>query len=96
MRANPSFSQAELATLPVLDFKTTSPTILAEAYEQTRYIPVKPWKNAADEDMRERLDRAAAHSSGIALETIRDLRVQISTGPSLTNELAAEKGRGAR
>ena len=88
--ANPSFSQAELATLRVPDFRVTSSSILAEAYEQTRHIPVTPWKKAADDDMRERLDQAAANTTGIELETIRDLRERISREPTVSNELSVD------
>ena len=42
MLTNPSFSQAELATLRVPDFKVASAAVLAEAYERTKHIPVKP------------------------------------------------------
>ena len=90
MLTNPSFSQAELATLPVLDLKSTSAAILAEAYERTRQITVKPWKYAADDDMRDCIDQAAAHTTGIDIETIRDWRARISREPTVTNEYAAE------
>ena len=86
---NPSFSQAELATLPVPDFRTASASRLAEAYELTRHVPVKPWKHAAGDDMRDCLDRAAAATTGIDLETIRDLRARTSREPTLSNEPAA-------
>ncbi len=38
---NPSFSQAVLATLPVPDFRTLSAVALAEAFEQTKSMPVR-------------------------------------------------------
>ena len=84
--ANPSFSQSELATLRVPDFKATSATSLAEAYEQTRQMPVNPWKNSADDEMRDCLDRAAAETVGIDIATIRDLRARISREPTVSNE----------
>ena len=86
---NPSFSQADLATLCVPDFSATSAAVLAEAYERTRRIPVKPWKNAADDDMRDCLDQAAAQTTGIDLETIRDWRGRISREPTVANEVTA-------
>ena len=90
MLTNPSFSQAELATLRVPDFKTASPAALAEAYERTKGMTVRPWKHAADDDMRDRLDQAAARTTGIDIETIRDWRTRISREPTVTNERAAE------
>ena len=82
---NPSFSQAELAMLPVPDFRTLSAVALAEAFEQTKSMPVEPWKNAADDDLRDALDRAAATTTGIEVATIRDLRVRISCEPTVSN-----------
>ena len=90
MLTNPSFSQAELATLRVPDFKATNAAILAEAYERTKHMPVKPWKNGADDDMREHLDQAAAQTTGMNIETIRDWRVRISREPTVTNDHATE------
>ena len=89
MLTNPSFSQAELATLRVPDFRKTSASMLAEAYERTRHVPVKPWKHADRDDMRDRLDRAAAATTGIDLATIRDWRTRISREPTVSNEPAA-------
>lgn len=86
---NPSFSQAELATLPVPDFKVTSPATLAEAYERTRHMPVKPWKCAADDEVRECLDQAAAQTTGIELETIKGWRARISREPTISKERGA-------
>ena len=85
---NPSFSQAELRTLRVPDFKAVSPRPLAEAYERTKHMPVKPWKHAADDELRECLDQAAAETTGVSLATIRDLRVRISREPTVSNEPA--------
>ena len=87
---NPSFSQAELETLPVPNFKLSSAAILIEAYERTKQITVRPWKYAADDDMRDCIDQAAAHTTGIDIETIRDWRARISREPTVTNEYAAE------
>ena len=87
---NPSFSQAELATLRIPEFKTTNPDMLAEAYERTKRKLVKPWKNAVDDDMRDHLDQAAAVTTGIKIETIRCLRARISREPTITNTLAEE------
>ena len=88
--SNPSFSQAELGTLTVPDFKTTVPAILADAYEHAKHMQVKPWKYAADDEVRECLDQAAAKTTGIALETIRDWRVRISREPTISNERGKE------
>ena len=87
---NPSFSQAHLATLRVPDFRVTSSSILAEAYEQTRQMSATPWKDAPDDDMRERLDQAAADTTGIELETIRNLRERISREPTVSSELSVD------
>ena len=90
MLTNPSFSQAELATLRVPDFRATDAAVLAEAYERTKHTLVKPWKNAADDEMRECLDQASAQTTGIDLETIKDWRTRISREPTVTNARAAE------
>ena len=87
---NPSFTLAELATLPVLGSMATSRAVLAKAYERTNHMPAKPWKFAADDDMRECLDRAAAGTTGIDLQTIRGWRVRTSREPTLTNELTKQ------
>ena len=94
MLTNPSFSQAELATLRVPDFRAASTSMLAEAYEQTRHVPVKPWKHAGHDDMRDCLDRAAAATTGVDLATIRDWRARISREPTVSNE-SAEGGQEA-
>ena len=83
---NPSFSQADLATLPVPDFKVTSPATLTEAYEHTKHLTVKPWKYATDDEVRECLDQAAAEATGVTLEKIRDWRARISREPTISNE----------
>ena len=70
--------------------KATSAAVLAEAYERTKHMPVKPWKNGADDDMREHLDQAAAQTTGMDIETIRDRRARISREPTVTNEPVAE------
>ena len=88
--SNPSFSQAELSTLPIPDFKATSPTILAEAYERTRHIPVKPWKNAVDDEVRKCLDQAAARTTGIDIEAIRDWKARVCREPTISKERDAE------
>ncbi len=85
MLTNPSFSQAELATLRVPDFKAASANMLAAAFEQTRCLTVEPWKSAAHDDMRDRLDQAAAQTVGIELETIRDWRERLSREPTIAN-----------
>ena len=86
---NPSFSQSELATIRVPDFALTNANILVEAYEQTKQMPVMPWKLAADDDMRDILDQAAAKTTGIDLETIRDWRLRISREPTIANKSLA-------
>ena len=88
--ANPSFSQAELATLPVPNFKSVSAASLTEAYEQTCQMPVNPWKDSADDEVRDRLDRAASETVGIDIATIRDLRARISREPTVSNEPAID------
>ena len=88
MLTNPSFSQAELTTLRVPDFKVMGATALADAYERTKCMPVKPWKYAADDDMRDCLDRAAAQTTRIDLETIRGWRARVSREPTVTNDHA--------
>jgi len=93
---NPSFSQAELATLRVPDFRRASAAMLAEAYERTRQMPVNPWKQAADDDMRDCLDRAAAETTGIDLDTVRDWRARIAREPTVANERAAESALADR
>ncbi len=90
MLTNPSFSQAELATLRVPDFRTTSAARLAEAYEQTKEMPVNPWKNSSDDEMRDCLDHAASETTGIDIATIRDWRMRISREPTVSNEAATE------
>ena len=90
MLTNPSFSQADLATLRVPDFKAASTATLAEAYERTRHTPVRPWKHAADDDMRDSLDQAAAQTTGIDIETIRDWRARISREPTVTSKNVVE------
>ena len=47
-------------------------SLLAEAFERTKHVPVKPWPHAAGDDMRDCLDRAAAATTGMDLATIRD------------------------
>ena len=86
MLTNPSFSQAELATLRVPDFKATSAASLAEAYEQTRLMPFDPWKRSSDDEMRDCLDRAASETTGIDIATIRDWRARISREPTVSNQ----------
>ena len=84
MLTNPSFSQAELATLPVPDFKRTDVKHLADAYELTKLTPVRPWLEAANDGMRELLDQAASQTTGINLDTIRDWRRRISREPTVS------------
>ena len=80
---NPSFSQAELATLRIPDFKATNPAGLARAYERTKLAAVQPWKSASNDEMRDCLDQAAAQTTGIDIATIRDWRVRISHEPTV-------------
>ncbi len=86
MLTNPSFSQAELATLRIPDFKQTSPAGLAEAYDRTKRMAVNPWKNSANDEMRDCLDRAASETVGTDIATIRDMRARISREPTVSNE----------
>jgi len=87
---NPSFSQAALATLRVPDFKVTSPAGLAEAYDRTKRMAVNPWKNSANDEMRDCLDQAASETAGIDIATIRDMRARISREPTVSNEPAMD------
>ena len=89
--ANPSFSQAELATLLVPDFKSTDARLLAVAFEETKRIPVTPWKHSADDKIRDCLDRAASETVGIDLATIRNWRLRISREPTVSNKLATNE-----
>ncbi len=91
---NPSFSQAELATLRMHDFKAASPRPLAAAYDRVRRMPVKPWKHSAADELRDRLDQATAETTGVALATIRDLRARISREPTVSNQHGEEDGKG--
>ena len=90
MLTNPSFSQAELATFRVPDFKVASAAVLAEAYEHTKHMPVKPWKHGADDDMRDCLDQAATRTTGIDIGTIRCWRARISCEPTVTSKNVVE------
>ena len=87
---NPSFSQAELATLPVPDFRITDAGILAAAFGRVRLSPMMPLRNAAEDDLRDCLDRAAAETTGIDIETIRDWRRRIAAEPTVTNSRAED------
>ena len=87
---NPSFSQADLATLPVPDFRTTDPGVLAAAFDETRLVAAGSWRNAARDPMRDRLDQAAAATTGIPLDTIRDWRGRISLEPTVSGAHAPE------
>ena len=60
-------------------------SLLAEAFERTKHVPVKPWPHAAGDDMRDCLDRAAAATTGMDLATIRDWRTRISCEPTVSN-----------
>ncbi|MDE0537349.1 MAG: DEAD/DEAH box helicase family protein [Rhodospirillales bacterium] len=90
MLTNPSFSQAELATLRVPNFKEIGAASLAEAYERVRRMPVNPWKMSADDEMRDCLDRAASETTGIDIATIRDWRARISREPTVSNAPATD------
>ena len=83
---NPSFSQAELATLPVPDFSATSHQALTRAYERTKDTPVQPWRHAADDEMRDTLDQAAAKTTGIDIATIRDWRRRLALEPTVSGK----------
>ena len=89
--ANPSFSQAELATLPIPDFSTRSASPLVEAYEHTKQMPVNPWKDSADDKMRDCLDQAASETTGIDITTIRNWRERISREPTVSNKPALDR-----
>ena len=86
--SNPSFSQNALNSLLVPDFKKLNINHLIEAYEDTKLIPVKPWKMAANDEMRDRLDQAVALTIDFDTETIRDWRIRISREPTICNQKA--------
>ncbi len=85
---NPSFSQADLETIRIPDFRKVPAAPLAEAYERLRFSTVRPWREAAQNDLRDDLDRAARATVGIDLATIRDLRTRISKEPTVSNQTA--------
>ena len=60
--------------------------LLAEAYERTKHMPVKPRKHGADDDMRDCLGQAAARTTGIDIGTIRGWRARISSEPTVTSK----------
>ena len=88
---NPLFSQDDLAALRVPNFQKADVSILAKAYEQTKNMEVSPWKDAADDKLRDTLDQAAAQTIGIDLETIRDWRLRLSQEPTISNKCAEIK-----
>ena len=85
--ANASFSQAELRTLRVPDFETTDVKPLVDAYKYMKLTPARPWREAANDAMRECLDQAAAQTTGIKMERIRDWRNRISREPTVTGSV---------
>ncbi|MCY4527853.1 MAG: DEAD/DEAH box helicase family protein [Chloroflexi bacterium] len=85
---NPSFSQAELATLLVPDFKSKGAAVLVRAFESTKLETVHPWK-FNDNEVRECLDQAAAKTTGIDIQEIRDWRLRISHEPTICSQSAA-------
>ena len=84
--ANPTFSQAQLVTLPVPDFSKKSTSELVQAFERTKHMVVKPWKEAEEDEMRDCLDCAAAATTGIDIEMIREWRTRISQEPTICNK----------
>ena len=88
MLTNPSFSQDELVKLRVPNFQKTDVSILVKAYAQTKNMEVAPWKDAADDKLRDTLDQAAAQTIGIDIETIRDWRLRLSQEPTISNRRA--------
>ena len=88
MLTNPSFSQGSLGAMPVPDFRKLDIAPLLEAYEQTKNVEVQPWKHAANNEFRDILDRSAAKTIGIDIETIRDWRQKISREPTISNQRA--------
>ena len=71
---------------------TRDPGVLAAAFEETRSMTARPWKDASSDPMRDRLDRAAAATTGIPLDTIRDWRAMVSREPTVSNQHAQEAG----
>lgn len=86
MLTNPTFSQTELATLPIPDFRKTDPAILAKAYNNMKKTQINPWKGAENDTSRDILDKAAAQSARVSIQKIRELRKKISLEPTITNE----------
>ncbi|MYA68238.1 MAG: N-6 DNA methylase [Gammaproteobacteria bacterium] len=88
MLTNPTFSQAELSTLPIPDFRKSDPAVLAKAYDLVRNVPINPWKEAANDEVRDILDSAAAETAGVGLAWVRDLRNRASSEPTIANRQA--------
>ena len=87
--ANPSFSQAELATLPVPDSKRTDFKPLTEAYELMKRTPVRPWREAANDELRIAIDTAAASAAGIDIALVTEWRERLALEPTITGQRAA-------
>lgn len=83
---NPSFSQADLRTLPVPDFAQCSMSELRSAYMDMKHEQVRPWKESMQDPVRSRLDMAAAATIGLDLTTVADWRRRISLEPTISNQ----------
>ena len=88
---NPSFSQADLRTLPVPDFTQCSMDELHSAYTDMKHEQVRPWKEAVHDPVRIRLDAAAAATIGLDLSTVTEWRRRISLEPTISNQYFAPK-----
>ena len=83
---NPGFSQAEMANLPVPDFKAVDAESLIDAYERTKELEAKPWRHAADDRMRDELDCAAAETTGLDVDAVRDWRRRLAQEPTVSGQ----------
>ena len=83
---NPSFSQADLRTLPVPNFTQHTLAELRSAYAEMQHEHVRPWKEAVDDPVRICLDAAAAEVIGLDVSTITEWRRRISLEPTISND----------
>ncbi len=54
-------------------------------FRQRKAVALMPFRNAAEDDLRDCLDHAAAQTTGIDIETIRDWRQRLTAEPTVTN-----------
>ena len=84
--ANPSFSQAELATLPIPDFRKLDSISLLNAYERTKDSQMSPWKDAREDKARDILDHAASNTIGVGFAETKHWRKLISLEPTISGK----------